>query len=166
MEHAMEGSAASASVIEEGDVRFSAERIEALDRGHPVIRVARREIDQVALQRGFQAARPLVQLAIGGAFLGVGGSVVVNLLVKLFFEGGWVAPKLEGLLIALIPVGGWLVVTALRRGYYLDVRSRRGRDKIPFARELPRADIEAFLLRAEHTYGYVIRKDLPEAVPR
>ena len=163
MEPATEGRAASAPAVEAGSVRFSAERIEALDGGHPVIRVARKEIDQVVLQRGFQAARPLVQAAIGGVLLGVGAWVVVNLLAKLFFYGGWFVPKLEGLLLTLIPVGGWLLATALRRGYYLEIRSRKGRDKIPFARELPREEIEAFLLRAEQMYGYVVRKDLPEA---
>ena len=163
MQPATEGSAASAPGIEAGNVRFSAERIEALDGGHPVIRIARREIDQVALQRGFQAARPLVQAAIGGVLLGVGAWVVVNLLAKLFFYGGTFAPKAEGLLLTLIPIGGWLFAMALRRGYYLDIRSRKGRDKIPFARELPREEIEAFLNRAEQMYGYVVRKDLPGA---
>jgi hypothetical protein len=151
--------------LELGDVRFSEERVEALDRGHPVLRIARKEIDHLALRWGLQAARPLVQAAIGVVFLSVGGWVVVNLVGKFLFYGGWVAPKLEGLLATLIPIGGWLLWTSFRRGYYLEVRSRRGRDKIPFARDVSRAEIEALLGQAQQAFSYVVRTDLPDSAP-
>lgn len=149
--------------LEYGNVRFSEERIEALDGGHPVLRIAREEIGQLALQWGLQAARPLIQAAIGLVFISTGGWVLVNFFSKIFFYGGWVAPKVEGLLGTLIPFGGWLLGTSLRRGYYLEVRSRRGRDKIPFARDASRAEIETFVSRAQRDFGYVVRTDLPDA---
>jgi len=58
-------------------------------------------------------------------------------------------------------IGVWLVVDALRRGYYLEVEAKGGKNKLRFDRRLSRAEIESFLATVRQRLGYEIATRLP-----
>ena len=53
-------------------------------------------------------------------------------------------------------MGGWLLFTALRRGFYLAVKTTSASEKVRLDRRLPRQEIQPFLNEARHRFGYEI----------
>ncbi|HEX3525945.1 MAG TPA: hypothetical protein VH988_02665 [Thermoanaerobaculia bacterium] len=70
-------------VLERGNVRFSHDVLAEVDRGHPVVRIPKEQIQSIALRKGLQAARPIVQFVLGGFLLGVPLYVFVAILLEL-----------------------------------------------------------------------------------
>jgi nitrogen fixation-related uncharacterized protein len=143
--------------IAKGGVRFSAEELAEVDsRGHPVLRIPRSRIRQVELRWGRQAARPLVQLVLGVAFAGTGGGIEIAMILEWLRHGGTIIDLVVVGLAMMALLGVWLLWTALRRGFYLDVQTDSRAEKICFDRRLSREEVEAFLDEARQRLGYQI----------
>jgi hypothetical protein len=143
--------------IAKGGVRFSAEELaEVDDRGHPVLRIPRSRIRQIGLRWGRQAARPLVQLVLGIAFAGGGGFIEIAMILEWLRHGGTLIDLVVVGLAIMTLLGAWLLWTALRRGFYLDVQTDSRAEKICFDRRLTREEVEAFLDEVRQRLGYQI----------
>jgi hypothetical protein len=140
-------------IVEYGGVRFSEQRLDGLDGGHPVIRILRSDIQKIDLRWGRQAARPLVQTTLGLGTLLIGGGAAIHLVLSLL-QGTVYFLKADGLLTVLILLGVWLFRNALKKGYYLDVTTRRGREKVPFGAQAPITEILDCLHQASVKLGY------------
>lgn len=143
--------------VQKGGVRFAPQELaEVDDRGHPVLRIPREWIQQIHLRRGLQAARPALQLTLGGLCLAAGCILEVSLLWGWFRDGGLLHLEMVGGFLCLALAGGWLAFTALRRGYYLEVRTERGIEKVRLGRDLAPGEIETFLVEARNRLGYEV----------
>ena len=147
--------------FERGNIRFTQDRVMELDRGHAVVRVSRGDIQRIALRWGFQAPRPLVQAVLGIGLLAVGCALLGLIIAELVTHGGRVVGRfLIGLVISGL-LGIWLAMEAFRRGYYLEVTTKRGREKLRFDRGLSRHEIEDLLATVRAELGYEVAEDLP-----
>lgn len=148
------------NTIEKGGVRFSDKEIAEVDTsnpcGRPVLRIPRDRIQEIHLRWGIQAARPLVQLVLGGGFLAVACFIQLRMLWEWFRHGGTIYVEVVAGLVILGVVGGWLLFTALRRGFYLAVQTSGGQEKVRFHRRVPRQEIETVLNEARSRFGYEI----------
>jgi hypothetical protein len=157
---AMENETPASDKVEKGGVRFSDQEIAEVDASHPggrpVLRIPRDRIREIHLRWGAQAARPLVQLILGGGFLGAACYIQVSMLWEWFRYGGVIHAEVVAGLVVLGFVGGWLLFTALRRGFYLAVQTSGAQEKVRFDRRLPRQEIETLLNEARRRFGYEI----------
>ncbi len=143
--------------LQKGGVRFSdRELAEVDDRSHPVLRIPRERIERIHLRQGLQAARPAVQLGLGVVCLAAGCVLLVALLWGWFRNGGLLQLEMVGGFFFLALAGAALTLTALRRGYYLEVRTAKGIEKVRLARGLAPGEIETFLAEARDRLGYEI----------
>jgi hypothetical protein len=151
--------------LERGGIRFSKYLLAEIDRGHPVLRIARADVQRIALRRGFLAARPMVQAILGIGLMVPIFYILLSILLTIYGGGrggGGVdgGEKLIGysfigiLLFGLI--GGWLLLGAFKRGYYVEVTKGKGTEKLRFDRRLPQAEIEAFLASVRSQLGWTI----------
>jgi hypothetical protein len=152
--------------VEKGSVRFSEREVaEVDDRGHPVLRIPRDRIQALHLRWGLQAARPAVQLGLGVLLTAAGAVLLVALLVGWARQGGVLHLEMVGGFAFLVLAGGWLLTTALRQGYYLEVLTLKGREKVRFDRRVAPEEIIPFLAEAGRRLGYTVEdaQDLPES---
>jgi hypothetical protein len=146
-----------AASVQKGGVRFAAKELAEVDRqSRPVLRIARERIQGIHLRQGMQAARPVLQLAVGSFCLIVGCLLEGGLLWSWFREGGLLHLEMAGGFLCLAALGGWLAATALRRGYYLEVGTARGIEKLRIDRGLTAGEIESFLQEARSRLGYEV----------
>lgn len=140
--------------VEYGDVRFSEQRLDGLDGGRPVIRILRSDIRSIDLRWGRQAARPLVQIILGLGTILIGVVAAIHFVLSIIQGGRLGFLKMDIWLSVLIILGVWLFTNALKKGYYLNVSTRRGREKVPFRVRAPIAEIMEFLHQASTQLGY------------
>ncbi len=142
--------------MEQGGVRFSDKEVAELDRDRPVLRIPRDRVREIRLERGFQAARPLVQPVLGGSILAAtlwwGGGVIVH---WLRYGGVLEAEFIVGV-VTMSLLGGWLALHGLRRGLYLAVQTDSRLEKLQLHRNLSREEVETFLSEVRRTLGYPI----------
>jgi len=149
-------------VLERGNVRFSQDMLAEVDRGHPVVRVQKDQIQSIALRKGFKAARPVVQFVLGGVLLGAPLYVFVAILLELRNPGSKVQGRLLIGLIIMAIVGAWLLWGALKRGYYLEATTRNRKEKLCFDAGLSESEIHEFLESVRRSpLGYAISSDPP-----
>jgi hypothetical protein len=151
-----------APVLERGNVRFSKDLLAEVDRGHPVIRIPKEHVQAIALRRGFKAARPAVQAALGLVLFG--GCLYLLLGALLGLHG--LESKLAGrILIGLVifaVVGAWLLWGAFKRGYYLEVMALNRKEKLCFDPKLSEPEIRDFLKTVRRSaLGYSIAPESP-----
>lgn len=158
----MESETAALSAVEKGGVRFSNQEIAEVDvsnpRARPVLRIPRDSIREIHLRWGVQAARPLVQLILGAGFLGVACYIPMRMVWEWFrYDGVMNQGKAAVWIVTLLGLlGGWLLFTALRRGFYLAVQTNNAQEKVRFDRRMSREEIENFLNEARRRFGYEI----------
>lgn len=152
----------AAPVLERGNVRFSHDMLAEVDRGHPVVRIQKDQIQSIALRKGFLAARPVVQFVLGATLLAGPLYVVVEVLVGLRSAAGKALGYFLIGLILMAIMGAWLLWGAFKRGYYLEVTARRRKEKLRFAPGLSEPEIHEFLETVRRSpLGYSISPDLP-----
>jgi hypothetical protein len=116
--------------------------------------VARSRVSRVVLDRGLQAARPMVQMLIGIALIGFLAWPLYRLW--FLFRYGGIAFGREGALGALSILGGWLVYDAFRKGWFLKLETRFGAHKLPFAKGALPDGLEDFVQRVHSELGIAI----------
>ena len=130
-----------------------------LSDGQPLVRVAIRDIKEVALSHGFQSPHPVLQIVFGSC-LAVVGLTGVGYVLNIFFRKG---VFFIGLSMLSIPgcLGIWLIVTALHRGFYLDVRTMAGRKRLAFEKDPTSEELRVFLKEVEKVIGTPIQRWVP-----
>jgi hypothetical protein len=142
--------------MEKGGVRFSDKEVAELDRDRPVLRIPRDRVREVHLERGFQAARPMVQTGLGAAIL------IICLVWGTGTIGGWLRDGgrlyIEFVVgfVTMALLGGWLALHGLRRGLYLAVQTDSRLEKLQLHRSLSREEVETFLSEVRKTLGYPV----------
>jgi len=151
----------AAPILERGNIRFSQNMLAEVDRGHPVVRIPKDQIQGIALRKGFQAARPVVQFVLGGVLLGAPLYVFVSILLELRNPESKVQGRLLIGLIIMAIVGAWLLWGAFKRGYYLEVTARNRKEKLCFDRGLSESEIHDFLETVRRSpLGYSISPEM------
>lgn len=143
--------------MEKAGVRFSDKEIAELDRNRPVLRIPRDRIREIRLERGFQAARPLVQTVLGGSVLAACLWWGVTMIVNWLRGGGVLYIEFVVGFVTMALLGAWLVVHALRRGFYLAVQTDSCLEKLQVDRSLSREDLETFLAEVRKRLSYPIQ---------
>jgi hypothetical protein len=144
-------------------VRCDPDRLVEIDHGRIMAVVKRSEILRIALDRGFQAPHPIRQAVVGVLLLGV-GYFPARHLVDWFLHGG-VMLGLELGLIAFAAMGVWILINALRSGYYLDVQLSTGQQRIAFSSEATAEGVGAFVQTIEEQLGLSVVRNIGGAFP-
>jgi hypothetical protein len=143
------------NILELGNIRIAKDILSEVDRGRPIVRVPREDVQRVALRWGFLAPRPAVQALLGIGLLLAGGYFVSN-AIQAQTRGGKVGIFLFAGLVAFTFLGIWLLFEAFRRGYYLEVQTRKVVEKLRFDRKYSRAEIDTLLESARSRHGWLI----------
>ena len=142
--------------MEQGGVRFSDKEIAELDRDRPVLRIPRDRVREIRVERGFQAARPGVQVGLGAAILVGCLWWGTGTIVGWLRDGGTLYIEFVVAFVTMALLGGWLALHGLRRGLYLAVQTDSRVEKLQLQRSLSQEEVEAFLSEVRKTLGYPI----------
>lgn len=137
-------------------VRFRADGVGEWDDSRFSVFVPRDRIQRISLDYGFQCERPLVAGIFGTAVSSVGVFGVVIVLGWLF-QGGVISKYLAMLPVCAL-VGGWMLKSALSRGYFLRIECGSDRRKIAFRSNALRKEIESFLTDVEQQTDYRVER--------
>jgi hypothetical protein len=143
--------------IEFCGIRISGQEISEMAGGHAAGTVPLAGIRSATLRRGWQAERAMAMAGCGAVLTALG-------LAPLPFVIGWL---LRGgvlhiswaLMLVWLPLGGWVLSRAARRGFFLAVDGGDGCRKLAFSGRAERRQVEAFLDLAERRFGYVFTRD-------
>ena len=139
-------------------IRITADRILLVEKKQVTMSFSRDKINSLELRNGFTAKRPLVQILFAAVLLASCFFPLRGIFVWLFM-GGFVSLKVTILmLVGLGPLGTWLLVDGLRRGYFLQVEQEGKIHKLPFARKTRRSSVEEFLSIISKRFGYEVQK--------
>ncbi len=128
-------------------------RISMVEGKTEVITVRKEDIKQITLEKGYQAERPIVQLAFGIIVLGVSFFPVLRLYGAL--TGYTRMHAMEIMILAFAPVGIWLIQGAMKHGYFLSVELENDRRKLGFQTKCKKADLREFV-RQVAILGYTV----------
>ena len=138
--------------IEYCGIRIAESAIAELDGRKVVVTVPRHDIQSAKLHWGWQAQHPLASLFFGGVLIAIG--LLPLLMIVQWFQHGGTLPLILVGMIPMALIGGWLMLDALRRGFFVVINGPEGRQKLCFGRNAERAEVEAFLSEAEQMFGY------------
>lgn len=146
------------SAYEYCDVAFSADSIIELDNGRPLLVIPREQIQRSVVKHGFSALHPLLEGLFGSILLAIGVVPVVLTNIAAILH-----PRLAKYAIYLLFVGfvGLLVLySGLRRGYFLEMWTSKGRRKIVFSKKAGVTELEQTLKTVNESFGYGIASDI------
>lgn len=144
--------------VEVGRVGFNAEHIALLVDGVGVKFARWDQVETLRLRDGYLSPHPLLQIGFG---IGLAASTAVPcaFLVGLLSDTGGSASGLAvgifglGLWMSALPLGLFLAWTALRKGPYLEVRTRSGLEKFPVGDALDPPQITEGIREVERRFG-------------
>ncbi len=82
--------------------------------------------------------------------------LLVEVLEVLMTQGGRIKGTILVGLVSLGLIGGWLLFDAFRRGFYLEVITRKRGEKLRFDRGLTRPELEEHLAGVRSRWGWMI----------
>ncbi len=161
------------SSIRLSSVEFSGASVSEIDGNQMMLSLPREQIASMTLERGIKSERPLVDILIGSAFILTGFYVYWPLLLSLWGKiflspGSELAPRIAssklivfGLI--LVPVGVYLIFTALKKRYFLLIITTHGmKRKIVFDADISYTEIRSFIEQVRTRYGYQIAATMRE----
>jgi hypothetical protein len=138
-------------------LEISEDAVSEID-GSSVVRIAREEIRSISLCWGLTGERLPAQLVFGLFCLAIGGSCAVSFYHWITMGG--VIPRMLPPAAVISILGIYVLRKALRRGYFLRVRTDREVRKLAFEVGADRDAIGEFLRTASRTYGYAIDREI------
>ena len=144
--------------VEYSGVRVTENSIAETSAGRAVVTVPRADIVEIVLRRGVASERPALVFACGGLLMGI-GAVFARHLIMWLWQGGVLYVE-EGFGIGLIVLGGLVASSALRRRYFVAVRTASDLRKLSFGREAACDEAINFLGRAGQVLGCPSRIEL------
>jgi hypothetical protein len=133
--------------IEFCGIRCTSERLYEIDSGRIMVEVSKRDVQWIKLRYGLQAPHPLFQFIVGVvvASPGLWGAMA---FVKLA-SGGEKLLKYAALMVPMAVVGAFVAISALKRGYFLDIELSQGHKRIAFHRRPHAEGMTTFLAAVE-----------------
>lgn len=129
--------------------------------------VASGDIQRIVLRYGIEAPRPIIQCLLGLAILGFSLTPLLNLrgvFESAVIERPWrFLGFYDAFVLSLSILGVWLIWSAWRRRYYLEVTTRTSTIRVFFVRQPERASAEQVLRAAGTQFGYSV--EVMERVP-
>ena len=126
-----------------------------------IIRIPRTDITSIELTKRAGAERPFAHIVCGLLLLSVGGIGIELLYTMIAVDGEFVPFRVMGLLL-LIPVGLWLIISALSKKKMLLVTMTNDRRKIIFSGSPDTSHTRNFVRKARTCYGYLIEDSLTD----
>ncbi len=119
------------SEVRLGRIRITDRAIEEVVDRTALVSIPRADVTRVVLRRGRVAERPVLFLVVGvaAAILGVYG--LIDLMDSALRSHVWFPRAIAMTAIAIVG-GPLLIVAALRRGYLLDIETRRATRRLGF----------------------------------
>ena len=149
---------ADTGTLDYSGVRVSQLAIAETSSGRVVVHVPGVDVLDITVRHGLAAERPVGVIACGLLLISV-GAVFVRHLIMWFWQGGKAYVE-EGFGAGLIVLGALLVRSALRRRYFVAVRTASDLRKLAFAPEARREEVLQFVTRAGQILGCPIRIEL------
>lgn len=116
--------------------------------------IHRSNVNRTVLRYGNQATRPVVQIIVGA---------ILTLAIVWPFYHLWHVFKYggkffvgEGAIGGFSIIGVWLIYSALKKGWYLELTTRRGIEKLAFHREVEISELQDFLARVHKNTDIII----------
>ena len=147
--------------IDFAGIRFGPDDVVEMDGQQVLLRVAKPEIQRIALRQGFYSAHPIVQAVVGIVLTGIGVLPAMHLVVWLASGGTFHA--IEAFIVAFVFLGPWLVYDAAKRGPHLDVRTAAGHKRLILDKTVDPETLERFLTTVEGRFGYQVERPPTEA---
>ena len=143
------------NVLDCNNVRFTVDYVCSIVDGRRQIVLNRSDVQQIVLRYGYQAPRPVIQLLLGFVLLGFIFLPLYHVWRVFNYGGrffGW-----EAFWGGFSAIGAWLIYDALKKGWYLDVRTADGHRKLAFTQGADPSQLLAFLERAKNDLCYPIQ---------
>ncbi len=134
-----------------------ADRLMEVQRDRILLGVNLLDVRRVTLRHGLQAPHPIAQVAAGALLLATAYFPAAHLL-HWFLHGGLILTE-EAWLVALAALGGWMLLTAFRRGFFLVVEGPAGRKRFAFRPDPDARQLDAFLAAIEARSGQTVGRD-------
>ena len=152
--------------LDGGGIRFTPDYLVEIEQDRLIHRIQRPEVVRITLRWGLVAPRPTIQAAVGVSCL-LGSVYFLTDTIRGFMASG--SRSVGRVLIVIIflsVIGGWAFVEAWRKGYYLEVQTKKGLEKRRFDRKASREEIEAFLGAVQSKLGWIIGNTIMEDLER
>jgi len=147
--------AASPNELRYEGVFVDADEVAEERRGRRVVAVPRGAIRRIEVARGARGERVVAQAAFAVLLLVLGVLAAAILLGELRTRDATIHLNMAGGL-GFVPLGAWVLWSALRPAYFLRVRTDRDMRKIVFEPNAQVEQIAAFLERVRRVHGYEV----------
>ncbi len=137
--------------IDYGGVCCNSDQLFELDNGQVMVVVRREDIRRIVLKHGFQAPHPILQGGLGIVLTVLGCYPLVHLIE--WTQRGGTLLSAEMWFIPLGIIGIVQAISAVQRGYFLEVDSEQGRKRLAFEKICDAGDVKKFVQTIETLYG-------------
>ena len=144
--------------LECGGVVCDERHIVEVAGGRTMSAVDRTDIQRMALRHGIVSPHPVRQFLLGSALVALAYFPTAH-LVHWALHGGSILSQ-EVWCIPFAFIGFWIVATAMRCGWFLEIESTKRRKHIAFARTADLASIEDFIAQVQRAYGTQIEREV------
>src|SRR5262245_50157659 len=114
------------------NVSINWKRVAELDEKTPVVVIPRESIQSVELRYGLQSERNWLRIPFAVALIAA-GLMPTGVIFRWVMNGDENVASLFTAMVLMLPVGVWMLWTALIPGYYLAVSTDNDSRKIAFA---------------------------------
>jgi hypothetical protein len=143
-------------IIEVSGIRFEETKISNVQDNRAFASINRSDISRLDFRWGILSQRPVLQV-IFGAILSLFGLSVVRFIYMWLTYGG-TAFDYQIMLVLLLPMGAWVIVDALKVGYFLSIERRSGsKDKMTFHKTQDQNSVEELSRQLRSKLKYEIR---------
>jgi hypothetical protein len=143
-------------ILEVSGIRFEETKISNVQDNRVFASINRSDISGLDFRWGILSQRPVVQV-IFGALLSLFGLSVVRFIYMWLTYGG-TAFDYQIMLVLLLPMGAWVIVDALKVGYFLSIERRSGsKDKMTFHKTQDQNSVEELSRQLRSKLNYEVR---------
>jgi hypothetical protein len=114
-------------------------------------------IRKMSVEFGFLSKHPLIQLILGMIVSALGLLPIFHFF--LVFQYGGKFKFIEALAVAFFVVGIYLVISCLRKGYFLSLETEFGNKRLVFGNKVRKDEVVDFIKTARN-FGYSIFSEL------
>jgi hypothetical protein len=158
--------AQQSEVLDGGGIRFTRDYLVEIEQDRLIHRIQRPEVVRITLRWGLVAPRPTIQAVLGISCLLGSVYFLVDFIRGFMASGSRMVGRVLIGIVVLSVMGGWSFVEAWRKGYYLEVQTKKGMEKRRFDRKASKEEIEAFLASVQSKLGWIIDNTSIEEVGR
>lgn len=107
------------------------------------LKIPRQSISAVAIKYGYLSKHPLLQLILGIILLPIGLLPIYHFYLVQTYGGTF--KFVEALAVSSSIVGGYIIISAFRKDYFLEIRTDFGNKRLVFRKNSGRAKIDNFM---------------------